>query len=241
MFITALKAMEKHLNKPVKILDMLPWRIVLRDWQNIYMQQDCIEVLKYLLDRCRFPALSCTWEARFLDEAPSGRQFTTQDRGAVISLVIPSDATAVQDCINMWHHQPYVHAMTTKPPLLALILARYSDPDRGKNCQRIACHPQVTISVPVFRHSIEVSWHRYMLVGGVKHIGRSPQSGHYRAFSVHCCSSQVNAVHESPSAPSSESGRELWQFDDGVKAMRCNQDDISDIECNCYMLCYQAE
>ena len=80
-----------------------------------------------------------------------------------------------------------------------------------------------------------------MLVGGVKHIGRSPQSGHYRAFTVHCNSAQVNAAHESSSAPSRASDRELWQFDDGVKAVRCNQDDIFDVECNCYMLCYQAE
>ena len=33
---------------------------------------------------------------------------------------------------------------------------------------------------------------------------------------------------------------DLWQFDDGAKAVRCSQDDMSDIECNCYMLCYQA-
>ena len=66
-----------------------------------------------------------------------------------------------------------------------------------------------------------------MLVGGVKHIGQSPQSGHYRAFAVHCNSAQVNAAHESSSAPSRASDCELWQFDDGVKAVRCNQDDIS--------------
>ena len=240
MFITALKAMEKHQSKPVRILDMLPWRIVLRDWQHIHMQQDCAEVFQYILDRCRFPALSCTWEARVLNETPDGQQTATQDRGAVISLVIPSDAEMVQDCVDVWHHQLYVHAMTTKPPFLALVLARYSDLDRGKNCQRIACHPQATISVLMFSQAIEVSWRRDSLVGGVKRIGRSPQSGHYRAFAVHCNSSQVNAVHESSSTPSRASGRELWQFDDGVKAVRCNQDDISDIECNCYMLCYQA-
>ena len=243
MLLTALKAMEKHQNKPVRILDMVPWRIVLRDWQHIHTQQDCTEVFKYLLDRCRFPALSCTWEARVLNETLNGQQTSMQDRGAVISLVIPSDAETetVQDCIDMWHQQPYVHAMTTRPPLLALVLARSSDPDRGKNCQRIACRPQATISVPVFSQSIATSWHRYTLVGGIKHIGRRPQSGHYRAFAVHCSSSQINAAHESSPAPPRASVCELWQFDDGVKAVRCNQEDISDIECNCYMLCYQAE
>ena len=43
MLLTALKAMAKHQNKQVKILDMLPWRIVLRDWQHIHTQQDCTE------------------------------------------------------------------------------------------------------------------------------------------------------------------------------------------------------
>ena len=240
MLLTALKATEKHHNKPVRILDMLPWRVVLTNWQQIHMQQDCTEVLRHILDRCRFPALMCTWEARVLSEAQHGQHITAQDRGTVVSLTIPDDAMTVQGCIDTWHHQHYVHALTTKPPLLAVMLAGYSDPDRGKNCQRIACHPQATISVPLFGESIEVSWHRYMLVGGIKHIGRSPQSGHYRAFAVHCNASQVDAAHSS-SAPSWEPERELWQFDDGVRAMRCSPDDISDVECNCYVLCYQAE
>ena len=124
------------------ILDMLPWRVVLTNWQQTHMQQDCAEVLRHILDRCRFPALTCAWEARVLSEAQHGQRITAQDRGTVVSLTIPDDAMTVQDCIDTWHQQHYVHALTTKPPLLAVMLARYSDPDRGKNCQRIACHPQ---------------------------------------------------------------------------------------------------
>ena len=57
MLLTALKALDKHQGKPVKILDMLLWRIILREWQHIHMQQDCAELFKHVMDRCRIPAL----------------------------------------------------------------------------------------------------------------------------------------------------------------------------------------
>ena len=103
----------------------------------------------------------CSLEARILNDTPDGPQTVTQDRGTVISLVIPSNAATVQDCIDVWHNQPYVHAMTSRPLLLVLAVARYSDLDKGKNCRRIACHPQATISVPMFSQVLDVSWHRY--------------------------------------------------------------------------------
>ena len=106
--------------------------------------------------------------------------------------------------------------MASRSLFLVLALARYSGLDRVKNCQRIACHPQATISVPMFSEALDVSWHK--LVGGIKHVGLSPQSGHYRSFAVHCnASPQVNAVHDSPSARLGASDCNLWQFDDGVK------------------------
>ena len=113
MLLTALKAAEKHQNKPVRILDMLPWKVVLTNWQQIHMQQDCTEVLRHILDRCRFPALTCAWEARVLSEAQHGQRVTAQDSGTVVSLTIPDDAMTVQGCIDTWHHQHYVHALTT--------------------------------------------------------------------------------------------------------------------------------
>ena len=133
MLLTALKALDKHQGKPVKILDMLLWRIILREWQNIHMQQDCAELFKHVMDRCRILALMSSWEARVLTDTPVGQKSATHDRGTIISLAIPSAAATLQDCVDEWHNQPYVHAMTSCPLLLILVLARYSDLDRGRN------------------------------------------------------------------------------------------------------------
>ena len=66
-------------------------------------------------------------------------------------------------------------------------------------------------------------------------MGLSPQSGHDRAFAVHCnASSQVSAAHESLSVPSWAPESDWRQFDDGVRGVRGKPDDISDIESNCY-------
>ena len=174
-----------------------------------------------------------------LRDTSANHQAMTMDNGSLVSVSIPEQAHTVQDCIDAWHAQPYVHALTAKPHFLVIVLARYSDLDRGKNTQRIACHPDATISMPVFGASLATVWHRCAMIGGVNHFGPSPQAGHYRAFAVQRSVSQAEAAH-SESAPSRGTANEMWQFDDGVVAMRCSPEEITSFESNCYMLCYRT-
>ena len=225
------------------------WRVLLQAWPHLTRQNDCSELLRYLLDRCRFPALQCTWEARTLSERQGGPLTLVDDSGPnVIMLPIAPEHHTVQDCIDSWHHQPSVHASTGDSSCLMLVLARYSQLELGKNSQCIACHPTTTISVPYFTSGLQVEWRRYRLTAGVFHVGQSPQSGHYHAFAMHAASPhsqsaglpQVHPHQTSQAAPSGMSDIVTWCFDDWVSAVPCKPDILESIQHNAYILCFQT-
>ncbi len=244
MLTHAVNAVMRHGNRPIRVLDLLPWRVILQAWPHVSRQNDCSELLRYVLDRCRFPALHGHWEARLLQDA---RVQVTDSGASLIQLTLEPEHATVQDCVDAWHGQHSVHALTDEVSHLVFVLARYARLEAGKNMQDIACEPTTTVSVPQFNGDIQVIWRRFHLVGGIYHIGQTPQSGHYRAFAVHSpsalqssASTQARQHRATQAAPSGMADRAIWCFDDGVAAVPCDPSTHNDIRCNAYVLCFQA-
>ena len=140
-------------------------------WYFGIRQQDAAEYLELLLSR----DFESVWSAR-VDEGG----VRDCDFGVVISLTLSAQHATVQDMIQAWHSQHYVHALCSEPDFLCCQLGRY--PHQIKNSTKIEM--PVTIDVPVFSASntLEVHTVKYRLISCVIHLGRSPTAGHYRAL-----------------------------------------------------------
>ena len=140
-------------------------------WYFGIRQQDAAEYLELLLSR----DFESVWSAR-VDEGG----VRDCDFGVVISLTLSAQHATVQDMIQAWHSQHYVHALCSEPDFLCCQLGRY--PHQIKNSTKIEM--PVTIDVPVFSASntLEVHAVKYRLISCVIHLGRSPTAGHYRAL-----------------------------------------------------------
>ena len=140
-------------------------------WYFGIRQQDASEYLELLLRR----DFLSVWSARVFEGS-----VRDCDGGVIISLTLPGQPTTVQDMIQAWHSQHYLHALCSEPDFLCIQLGRY--PHQIKNSTKIEM--PLTIDVPAFSASntLEVHAVQYRLISSVIHLGRSPTAGHYRAL-----------------------------------------------------------
>ena len=133
-----------------------------------------------------FPYLTCHWEARPAVGSIEARRPRVAG-STFVELTLPcTRQSELQDRIQSWHTQQAPHGLLTAPPFLLVSVARYANPVKGKNRIRLPCRVLQQASFPVFCDASDwVQWTSYRLIGGVMHLGSSPQSGHYRTFLAH--------------------------------------------------------
>ena len=96
----------------------------------------------------------------------------------------PGSKRRLQAMISRWHHDDRgLCALQRAPDFLCLQIVRFHA--NGRRHDRVTWEDPV-LQVPVFVgvSGQEVIWHRYRICCGIVHIGSTPQSGHYQAFSV---------------------------------------------------------
>ena len=90
------------------------------------------------------------------------------------------------------------------------------------------------IQMPVFSNGLQSQWLPFSLCAGIVHIGRSPFSGHYRAFlRTERTMSRDCSLRPHPDQPDA-----TYFADDGIPAVLATDADWSFIHRNAYMLWY---
>ena len=147
-------------------------RSTLRSWPFNRRQQDAAEFITVLLQSLGLSTLA--WEARYPD--PGGLQIL-HTGGAPISLQLRAEPCGMQDLIEDWHHQVYMHALTKQDGPILLHLARNANAVKNEAPISIAS----LVWLPFFGEGIDVSWRPFQVRATVEHHGESVVTGHYRA------------------------------------------------------------
>ena len=161
------------------VLSTLPeWRSLLREWQHLHRQQDCMGLILHLLERNPIAFPDCRWEARPLPGSVEARRPLIHGT-TWIDLPLPRrDHATLQECIVGWHEQNLPHGLVGTPRCLLVCLARYADIARGKNRIRLPCKAMQQACFPIFQgRAHDVAWTSYSLVAGFYIWGRDPEQG----------------------------------------------------------------
>ena len=162
----------------------------------------------HVIPRMGPPILQGTWESR----DTSGEAPRRVDSGCLetpIILHLQAHHGALQECIDGWHQQVPIHALSQASPLVFLQLARYSFGDgvAVKNSQAIQI-PH-TGHIPVFGREQRCFKAKYQIVAAVIHHGNNTLSGHYTAVlwnpsdRGHCWETNDNRVMRARASPPS--------------------------------------
>ena len=154
-----------------------------------------------------------------------------------IPLCIPDNAHSIQDCIHSWNDQARTtaHALTHTVEVVVIQLARFTQLSGGRyrkfTGQIVDLHH---IRMPVFSNGLQSQWIPFSLCVGIVHIGRSPFSGHYRAF----LRNDGTSSRDSSLEPHPDQHVAAYIADDGIPAVPTTDADWSFIHRNAYMLGY---
>ncbi|CAE7444594.1 unnamed protein product, partial [Symbiodinium microadriaticum] len=114
------------------------------------------------------------WEARYPDHEGVRVLHTG---GAPVSLRTRVTSCGLQDLIDDWHRQVYMHAFVAQDGPVLLHLARNADASKNEALISIAS----PVWLPVFVEGIIARWHSYQVRALVEHHGDSVISGHYHS------------------------------------------------------------
>ena len=115
-----------------QVAQLLQWRLMLGQWPQLGRQHDICEFLNYLVPRClrwAHGALIPKWEAR---RHRNGHLCVLDSGTTHLPLPIPlcsGEVCHLQWCVDAWHQQGSVHALTHPAPLVCLQLLRFHNED----------------------------------------------------------------------------------------------------------------
>ena len=170
-------------NQPVRLLQHLPWQLLLQGWRNVHQQHDAPELVMHLLPRLQARNFEGRWEAR----VQTARELRIIDAGRLHAPLImfphPGDTLYLQRVIDQWHLQAAVHALVNPPHILCIQLQRFTG-EGGHLTRHVRplqdCHH--IVHVPTFASESTTVVHpvRYEVTAIQLHFGQSPDTGHYR-------------------------------------------------------------
>ena len=97
----------------------------------------------------------------------------------------PQGHWILQDAINRWHQQAYIHAITENPNWLILRINRFQDASDGTSKIRSPMQWAVGIQMPIFNEAtLSFSEVGFQLRACIVHLGERATSGHYRALLI---------------------------------------------------------
>ena len=147
-------------------------RSILRTWTFDRRQHDAAEFTAALLHGLGLSLAQ--WEARYPDQ--EGVQ-VLHTGGAPVSLRMRATSCGLQDLVDDWHQQVYMHAFVVQDEPVLLHLARNADASKNEALISIASF----VWLPIFTEGIIARWHSYQVRALVEHHGDSVVSGHYRS------------------------------------------------------------
>ena len=132
-------------------------------------------------------ALELSWEARLFNGADDGavRTGVTNSEILVIDPYLADathrgDSVMLQQLIHAWENQAYVHALTERPLILAVLIARFSNEGGHIRKYHGKIIPNEFFKIPLFDID-RFHTKRYELNSFVAHSGSTPFAGHYTA------------------------------------------------------------
>ena len=147
----------------------------------------------YLVLRClrwAHGTLIPKWEAR---RHRNGHLCVLDSGTTHLPLPIPlcsGEVCHLQWCVDAWHQQGSVHALTHPAPLVCLQLLRFHNEDGviRRDSRPLQGH-LATIHTPIFldaseemRNELRCTYASYQVVSMALHFGESPNEGHYQAI-----------------------------------------------------------
>ncbi|CAE7307189.1 unnamed protein product [Symbiodinium sp. CCMP2592] len=175
-----------------------------------------------------------SWEARRFRDG----HLNVLDRGpAYLPIPIPlctGETCHLQWCVDAWHRQSCIHALTAAAPFLCLQLLRFHNEEgRMQRDLRPLKGHMTTVHMPVFRadnaelrNDLICTHAPYQVVAMALHSGEAPTEGHYRAV-----------LNGQPFFGADKS----WHTDDGRVACSCKSEDHTMHRIAAYVICLRYE
>ena len=173
--------------KAFAVTQLFPWCALQQGWRHAGRQRDVCEHIIFMLDKCQVTHFHGRWEARVM--RLDGMCVTDSGTCAgTISVDPPLEGHwMLQDAINRWRLQAYVHAISEMPNWLILRINRFrQDASDGVSKIRSPMRWAARIHMPVFNDSaLSFSEVSFKLRACIVHIGDDAIRGHYRALFIH--------------------------------------------------------
>ena len=160
----------------LKLTQAFRFRQLIPEWVYDEVQRDAAEYTQHLLQAQQL--LTAQWDCRRFGLA--GLQLRAQG-DLPIPMPLPREARDFKKVIHHWNTHSDVHALAHPSPCLCLQLNRYLRHGRADKLQTPIRFNR-PVYFPRFEAHIRITWDRYEVSAAVIHLGRSTQSGHYRAL-----------------------------------------------------------
>ena len=172
-------------------------------WIYDEVQRDTAEYMQQLLQAQGFHSVQ--WDSRRFGLA--GLQVRAQG-DLPIPMPIPRDATDLQDVIQHWNIHSDIHALAHETQCVCIQLNRFLRLGHTRKLLK-AIRFDRTVYMPRFLEHIRVTWDSFAVIAAIIHLGRTTQSGHYRALlkvgaqwmytddSCYSCPVELSREHES--------------------------------------------
>ena len=170
------------------------WQEAMTGWAMPHSQHDVGEFLRYFVQQSgglKF-ALELSWEARLLNGGADDDALRRDVTNSEVLVIDPyladathrGDSVMLQQLIHAWENQAYIHALTERPLILAILIGRFSNDGGHIRKYHGKIIPNVFLEIPVFDTD---GFHakRYELNSFVAHSGSTPFAGHYTAVFRH--------------------------------------------------------
>ena len=176
----------------------------MQGWSHGDRQHDICEFFSHLACRMQSTPFQGTWNARFLE---AGR-ICVHDSGDctnMLTLDVPTSGHwQLQDLVNNWRGQAFVHALESTPQWLAIRLNRFNQVGLSGEIRKVRTRMvwAAEIRVPTFVDStLDVVLTSNVVQAFAVHLGNSTSAGHYTALlhnahsgALHYCDDQVKPV-----------------------------------------------
>ena len=162
----------------VRLIEVLAFRPIFRDWARVHHQHDAGEFLHQFLTATQSAPYTCRWEARTEGERPVHYSGTLEQ--PIVLPMAGAPPLTLQLVLDRWHMQHAVHALLEHRGLIWLQLEHYAD-GVGKCTTALRVRPGDQLVVPFFTEpaGLGLRHESFIVAAIVYHLGDPAVSGHY--------------------------------------------------------------
>ena len=143
---------------PITPWDERAWQVILNGWRQPERQHDASEFLLHLSSRCPnlLDLLQCTWQSMYRG---ADNAWIVVDAASSVGLTLDAmidtanlSFSLLQDIINSWHLQAYVHVMLAAPDFLVVTAGRFITQSGVVSKSNCIIIPDHILKLPVFEN-----------------------------------------------------------------------------------------